>query len=163
MVNGQSTVNNWTFDTHLTLEYQLDKLTVSLNGGLDYRLANSRRENFQRINAFDYEYGTTLRYTIPWITVDLATDLKMFSRRGYYSDLMNDDHLVWNAELSRSFLKGKLTAKLQAFDLLHQLSNTQYTVNAQGRTETWQNCIPRYLMCTLAYKFTRQPKKNKDN
>ena len=163
MVNAQSTVNNWTFDTHLTLEYQLDKLTVSLNGGLDYRLANSRRENFQRINAFDYEYGTTLRYTIPWITVDLATDLKMFSRRGYYSDLMNDDHLVWNAELSRSFLKGKLTAKLQAFDLLHQLSNTQYTVNAQGRTETWQNCIPRYLMCTLAYKFTRQPKKNKDN
>ena len=82
----------------------------------------------------------------------------MFSRRGYYSAMMNDDHLVWNAELTRAFFNGKLTAKLQAFDLLHQLSSTQYNVNAQGRTETWQNCIPRYLMFTLAYKFTQKPK-----
>jgi hypothetical protein len=77
----------------------------------------------------------------------------MFSKRGYYSELMNTDDLVWNAELSRSFLKDKLTLKLQAFDLLHQLSKVQYSVNAQGRTEIWNNCIPRYLMMTIGYRF----------
>ena len=46
-----------------------------------------------------------------------------------------------------------------AFDILHQLSSTQYSVNAQGRTETWRNCIPRYAMLTLAYKFQKMPKK----
>ena len=153
-----STVNNWTFGEHLRLEYQKDKLTVTVSGNLDYRLSYSDRRNFQRINAFDFDYGTTLRYTIPWLDLNLATDLRMFSRRGYYSAMMNDDHLVWNAELTRAFFNGKLTAKLQAFDLLHQLSSTQYNVNAQGRTETWQNCIPRYLMFTLAYKFTQKPK-----
>ena len=83
----------------------------------------------------------------------------MFSRRGYQSEMMNTDDLVWNAELSRSLLKEKLTLKLTAFDLLHQLSNKQYSVNAQGRTETWTNCIPRYVMLSVAYKFTHTPTK----
>jgi hypothetical protein len=48
-----------------------------------------------------------------------------------------------------------------AFDILHQLSSTQYSVNAQGRTETWHNCIPRYALLTLAYKFQKMPKKKK--
>ena len=43
--------------------------------------------------------------------------------------------------------------------LLHQLSNTQYTVNAYGRTETWQNVLGRYAMLSVSYKFNKQPKK----
>ena len=155
----KSTVHNLTLSETLKLEYQKDKLTASVSGHLDYRMARSQRESFQRINAFDYDYGMTFNYTIPLLKLDVATDLRMFSRRGYYSAMMNDDHLVWNAQLSHTFLKGKMTARLQAFDLLHQLSNTQYSVNAQGRTETWQQCIPRYVMLSLAYKFTQKPKK----
>ena len=83
----------------------------------------------------------------------------MYSRRGYQSDMMNTDDLVWNAELSRSLFKEKLTLKLTAFDLLHQLSSKQYSVNAQGRTETWVNCIPRYVLLTMTYRFNKKPKK----
>ena len=79
----------------------------------------------------------------------------MFSRRGYQSELMNTDDQVWNAELSRTMFSEKLTLKLTAFDLLHQLSNKQYSVNAQGRTESWNNCIPRYVMLTVAWKFNK--------
>ena len=50
-----------------------------------------------------------------------------------------------------------VTLKLTAFDLLHRLSNKQYSINAQGRTETWNNCIPRYLMLSVAYKFNAKP------
>jgi hypothetical protein len=66
---------------------------------------------------------------------------------------MNDDHLVWNAQLSHTFTRQRLTAKLVAFDLLHQLSTTQYSVNAQGRTETWNNSLPRYMMLSLMKVF----------
>ena len=44
-------------------------------------------------------------------------------------------------------------------DLLHQLSNTTYEVNAQGRTETWYRVIPNYVMLSAAYRFNKQPKK----
>ena len=154
----RSTVHNWTLTDHLKLEYQLDKLTASVSGNVAWRRSTSTRQDFQRINAFDFDYGLAVNYTIPWLKTTLATDLRMFSRRGYYSNLMNDDHLVWNAQLSRSLLKQRLTLKLTAFDLLHQLSSTQYAVNAQGRTETWNNCIPRYVMLTLSYKLSHKPK-----
>ena len=155
----RSTVHNLTLSDHLGLTYQRDEFTASVSGNIAYRRSTSSREGFQRINAFDFDYGLTLNYTVPLVDVTVGTDLRMFSRRGYYSDMMNDNHLIWNAQLSRSFIKGRLTAKLQAFDLLHQLSDTEYAVNAQGRTETWHKCIPRYVMLSLAYKFTRKPKK----
>jgi hypothetical protein len=84
----------------------------------------------------------------------------MFSRRGYSDSSMNTDDLVWNASLSRSFMKGKLTARLEGFDILGQLSNTRFSVNAQGRTEQWRNSLSSYAMLHLIYKFSVMPKKN---
>ena len=153
-----STVNNWTLHERLGVEYQKDALTFGIRGEISWRNSTGNRQNFERISAFDYNYGGHLRYTIPWVKISLGTDLRMFSRRGYQSSMMNTDDLVWNAELSRSLFKEKITMKLTAFDLLHQLSNKQYSVNAQGRTETWNNCIPRYIMFSLMYKFNKQPK-----
>lgn len=72
---------------------------------------------------------------------------------------MNRDELVWNASVSRPFMKGKLVVKLDAFDVLNQLSATRYFVNGQGRTETWQLTMPRYAMLRVAYKFNKNPKK----
>ena len=92
------------------------------------------------------------------LNTDLSTDFNVFSRRGYGSAEMNTDDPVWNAQLSRSFLKGCLVAKLTAYDILHQLSTKSYSINAQGRTETRYNCIPRYFMFSLAYKFTQKAK-----
>ena len=154
-----STVNNWVLHNQLQLRYQKDELTATVSGNISWRNSTGDRRNFTALNAFNFDYGAALIYTIPRVKLSLATDIRMYSRRGYYSDMMNDNHLVWNAQLSRSFFKQQLTAKLQAFDLLHQLSSTQYEVNAQGRTETWHNCIPRYVMLTLQYKFTKMPKK----
>ena len=153
-----STVNNWTISEDMALEYQKDKLTASVMGNVSWRRSTGNRQNFESISAFDYVYGGRLMYTIPWVKISVATDLKMFSRRGYSSSMMNTDDLVWNAELSRPLMKERMTLKLTAFDLLHQLSSKQYTVNAQGRTETWNNCIPRYVMLTMSYKFSRKPK-----
>ena len=156
---AKSTVHNWTLHERLGLEYQRDKLTAGISAEVDWRRATSTRENFENISAFDFNYGGHVRYTIPGLKLYVGTDIRMYSRRGYQSEMMNTDDLVWNAELSRSFLKEKLTTKLTAFDLLHQLSSKQYSVNAQGRTETWVNCIPRYVMLSVAYRFTQKPKK----
>ena len=71
---------------------------------------------------------------------------------------MNTDDLVWNAQLTYPLAKGKIIAKLQAFDILHQLSNKSYSVNAQGRTEIWYNSIPRYAILSFAFKLNRNKK-----
>ncbi len=67
--------------------------------------------------------------------------------------------LVCNAYLSQSFCKGKLSAKLEAYDLFQQLKSVSYNVNGQGKTETRFNTIPHYVMLHLMYKLNIRGKK----
>ena len=143
---------------YLKLSFQKGDLSLALVADAQWRNSTSNRDNFQTLNAYDYNYGMTLSYKLP-LGIQLATDLKQYSRRGYGDKSMNTDDLVWNASLTRSFCKGRLTLTAEGFDLLHQLSNTTYTVNAQGRTEVWRNTIPNYMMMHVAYKLTKSPKK----
>ena len=85
----------------------------------------------------------------------------MYSRRGYGSRDLNTDDFVLNASLSQPFWKGKLILRVEAFDLLHQLSATHYEVNALGRTETWYRTLPRYVMFHVVYHWNRNPKRNR--
>ena len=85
----------------------------------------------------------------------------MYSRRGYGSSLLNTDDFVLNASLSQPFWKGKLILRLEAFDLLHQLSSTRYEVNALGRTEMWYRTLPRYVMFHVVYHWSRTPKRDR--
>ena len=72
---------------------------------------------------------------------------------------MNTNEVVWNAKLNRSFFKGKLVATIEGYDILGQRSNRRYTLNSQGRTESYSNLIPSFGMVTLSYKFLKSPKK----
>ena len=52
---------------------------------------------------------------------------------------------------------------LDGFDLLGQLKSINRTLNAQGRTETWQSTPPRYLLLHVQWKFNKNPKFNEKN
>jgi hypothetical protein len=77
----------------------------------------------------------------------------MYSNKGFADSRMNIDRLLWNAQLTYPFCKGKLLAKLICSDILGQRTNVDYVANAQGRVETWKNSIGRYLIGTLQWKF----------
>lgn len=147
-----SKVNNLLLKERAGFTYQKGDLTLGVSGQLAWRRVSSKRVGFETISAFDYDWGASLVVQLP-LGIGLSSDLRMFSRRGYATDLLNGDHLVWNAQLTRSFLDDRLTAKLQACDLLQQRSNVDYEVNAQGRTEVWYNSLPRYVMFSLAWRF----------
>ncbi len=154
-----SKVDNVNLSATAKLNYKLGDLSTGIIGKVASRHSRGNLDIVRPIDAVDFQYGWNATYTVPVLKLTVATDINMYSRRGYETAMMNTDELVWNAQLSRSFLKGALTAKLQAYDLLQQLSAVRYSVNAQGRTETWYNCIPRYVMFSLAYRFTQKPKK----
>lgn len=155
----RSIVNNWEFGDELKVNYRLnDNYEFTFHTGGKYYLINSERVGFEKIKASDYNIGLNAQIVLPW-ELQLTTDMTMFARRGYQQTEMNTTDWIWNVQLVRTFLKGHLTAKLQGFDLLQQLSNTRYVINSQGRTESWNNSIPRYVMLSLAWKFNINPKK----
>ena len=50
---------------------------------------------------------------------------------------------------------------VNAYDLLHQISNVYYNVTATGRISTYSNALPSYVIATVQFRFNRQPKNKK--
>ena len=91
--------------------------------------------------------------TAPWGT-QLSTGMNMNSRRGYNDASMNTNELIWNAQISQSFLKSKaLTLSFQMYDILHRQSNFSRAISAMSRTDTEYNAITSYAMLHVIYRL----------
>lgn len=156
----RSVVNNWQLEDEVKLNFRPnDRMEFALLASATYYYIHSRRNGFNNVHAGDYKVGLTTEFQLPW-SIAFGSDMTLYARRGYYESMMNTTDWVWNAHLSRSLMKGALVVKLTGFDLLHQLTNTRYEMNAQGRTEVWYNSLPRYMMLSLAWKFNISPKRS---
>jgi len=155
----ENEVNTLTMSDNTYIQYQKGDLNIRATGDIAWRHSEGRMRDFKTLNALDYQYGLSARYTLPNIKTTLTADGTMYCRRGYGSSMLNTDDFVVNASVSQPFLQGKLIARLEAFDLLHNLSPIQYEVNAQGRTETWYRSLPHYAMLHLVYHWNKNPKK----
>lgn len=160
--NGQrSSVRNLSVGETLRFDYRYGQVHVGAQARASYTRATSRRADFATINCVDFDYGLTLTAPLVW-DIELATDLTLFSRQGYDDASMNDNCLVWNASLSRSFGRKKdWTLRADGFDILRQLSSVRRTLTAQGRTETWYNTVPSYFMVRLMYRIHVLPKRDR--
>ena len=152
-------VNTLTLSDNAYIQFQKGNLNVRVTGDVAWRHSEGRMRDFKSLNALDFNYGLSARYTLPILKTTVTTDATMFSRCGYGTSMLNTDDFILNASVSQPFMKGKLIARIEAFDLLHNLSSSQYEVNAQGRTETWYRSLPHYAMLHLVYHWNRNPKR----
>ena len=164
MLEGQTessvnTLNTFGLNSGANIRFNRKTLNVRTVGHINWWRSDSKMQNFTTINAIDFEYGVEATYTLPSTKTTLSADGTMFSRRGYGSSNHHTDEFVMNASVSQPFFKGKLIASIEAFDLWHQLSATQYNINAQGRVVTWYRSLPHYVMAHLVYHFSNPKKK----
>ena len=143
----------------LMFNYRSDNFDVSLNGFVRYSNSKSSVQPEDEMNVFDFSYGPSMNYTLPWYNIKLSTNLSMSSRRGYSDPEANTDELIWNAQLSASFLaRNALTLSVQIYDILQQQSNISRVVDALSRRDTETNAIYNYVMFNLSYKFNNTGK-----
>ena len=160
-----NTINTLTLNSGVNIRYNYKTLNVRVVASIDWRHSEGRMYDFSTLNALDFSYGLEASYTTPALCgkkvggLTLAADATMFSRRGYGTSEINRNDFVVNASISQSFLSGKLILRLDGFDLLHQLSPTDYVINAQGRTVTTYRSLPHYLMLHAVWHFNKNPKK----
>ena len=160
MSSGETNrVTNTSFTFSPNVRYQKEKLTFTLKADGTWRhFRRSIEVEGLSVDMYDYSYGFNANYKLPWnFTVD--TDLQMHSRRGYADSQMNDNRLYWDATLTKSWKQGRWVAKVKGYDLLGQVNQWQYYVNSNGRYETWTNNMRRYVLFSLAYRFSLTPKK----
>lgn len=126
---------------------------VELDGDVNYSHARNKLQASGNLDTWTFSYGGSMSLTAPWGT-SIATDIHNRSRRGYNDQSMNTNELLWNAQISQTFLKGKnLTVMLQFYDILNQQSNFSRALSAMSRTDTWYNSINSYAMLHVVYRF----------
>ena len=130
----------------LSASYRNDWFEFELNGSLNYTYRRSELQSNNNLDTWQFSYGAMTGITAPW-GMQLTTNINMQSRRGYSDESMNTNELIWNAQLSQSFLKGNaLTLSLQFYDILQQQSTVSSILNAMQRSDTEYNAITSYAM-----------------
>ena len=153
-----SVMTYWTTED-LALSYKLGKESkVGVRGYVGYGHSASSRADFTSVNLWDFNYGLTSQLALPW-HMQLVSDLTLYCHRGYANAGSNTNDLVWNARISKTIPKLGLTLALDGFDILGNLSNISQVLNSQGRTETYRNSLPRYVMLHAIYRLNIKPKK----
>jgi len=154
---ARSVVRNDNITGNFSISYKLKNGTrFGVGTRPNWQHATSPRPDFATISAFNTALFASIDFYLPW-QIEGSTSLESNFRRGYEDSALNTTEWIWNASVQKSILDGALTFKLTAVDILGQLSNVNYYVNAQGRTETWTNNLPRYAMLTVAYRFNFTP------
>lgn len=149
----KSTTKTLALGENLSISYRNDWLEASLNGNINYNHNENNVLANSRLNTYTFSYGAEVNIKAPWGT-NLSTDLSMNSRRGYSQSNMNTNELLWNAQLSQSFLKGKaLTVALEWNDILQEQSNISRTINAMMSSDSRYNAIYSYGMIRVIYKL----------
>ena len=137
----------------LSASYRNEWFEFEINGSLNYTYRRSELQSNNNLDTWQFSYGAMTGVTAPWGT-QLTTNINMQSRRGYTDESMNTNELIWNAQLSQSFLKGNaLTLSLQFYDILHQQSTVSSILNAMQRSDTEYNAITSYAMVHVIYRL----------
>ena len=149
----KSVTTSTTVSERLAASYRNDWFEIELNGSVNYNHNRSELQANNNLDTWQFTYGGMIGLTAPWGT-SLTTNMNMQSRRGYSDASMNTNELIWNAQISQSFLKGKpLTISLQLYDILHEQSNISRAITASMSRDTEYNAITSYGMLHVIYRL----------
>ena len=143
-----------TLSERLSGTYQNEWLEITLQGSLNYNRARNSLQPSANRDTYIFSYGPSTNISLPWWNVKLSTNIGMNSRRGFSDPEFNTDELIWNAQVSKSFLaQNAATVSIQFYDLLGQQSNVSRVINATMRSDTQYNTVNSYFMVHFIYKL----------
>ncbi|MDE6085375.1 MAG: hypothetical protein K2G40_03105, partial [Muribaculaceae bacterium] len=145
---------------NLKIQYKWGKNSITTFADINYGHYTSDDTGFNDFSSWTNQYGaaTTIHLLADW---NITSDITLMTRRGFSDARLNTSEWVWNARVSKSIMNGSITFAVDAYDLLHQLSNITYTVNAQARTEVRSNVVPAYVLFHMQLRFNHNPKQQK--
>jgi len=148
--NTTKTVN---LNERLTFGYRNDWLEISLDGNVNYQHSRNELQPNANLDTWQFNYGGQFLVRLP-LDFEVSMNLHERSRRGYNDSSMNTNELLWNGQVSKSFLKNKsLVVALNFYDLLRQQSNYERWINATGRSDTRYNSVNSYAMLHVRYRL----------
>ena len=149
----KNTTRTTNLNQRLNVSFRNDWLEVTLDGNVNYQHSRNELQPTADLDTWRFSYGGQVMVRLPY-DFEISTNLHENSRRGYNDPSSNTNELIWNGQVSKTFLKTKtLVVALNFYDVLAQQSNYERWVNATGRSDTRYNSINTYAMLHVRYRL----------
>ncbi|MBO7045424.1 MAG: TonB-dependent receptor [Prevotella sp.] len=149
----KNTTRSTNISERLNLSYRNDWIEVTLDGWCNYQHSRNELQPTANLDTWQFNYGGQVIFRAPF-GLEISTNIHENSRRGYNDPSSNTNELIWNGQISQTFLKSKtLVVALNFYDLLQQQSNYNRWIGATGRSDTRYNGINSYAMLHVRYRL----------
>jgi hypothetical protein len=149
----KNTTRSINVSERLNLSYRNDWLEITLDGWCNYQHTRNELQPTADLDTWQFNYGGQFLVRLP-LDIEVSSNIHERCRRGYNDPSSNTNELLWNGQVSKTFLKDKsLIVALNFYDLLGQQSNYERWVSATGRSDTRYNSINSYAMLHVRYRL----------
>ena len=149
----KNTTHSVNLTERLNFSFRNDWLEVTLDGWCNYQHTRNELQPTANLDTWQFNYGGQMLLRLPY-GIEVSTNLHENCRRGYNDPSSNTNELIWNGQVTKSFLKSKsLVVSLNFYDILAQQSNYSRWISATGRSDTRYNSINSYAMLHVRYRL----------
>lgn len=137
----------------LTLSYSNDWYYGQFRSVINYSNTHYSLENLKSRSSFNYKLSYNTQFTLPK-SFSLSSDIQWMTNRGL-SEGYNKDEVLWNIEISKSFLKdNRWQIFLIANDILQQRLNISRYAGSNYLSDSETNTLTGYFLLGFKYKMS---------
>lgn len=153
-INEQkNTSRNLNLSERAGIDFRSDIIDLGINGNFRYNQARNSLQKENNQTTLNYGVGGYTTIYLPWDT-KLESDINWSANAGY-GEGFEQKEILWNASLSKSFLKNNQgTLRLKIYDILQQRSNISRSITASYIQDSEYNTLSSYFMVHFIYRFS---------
>ena len=140
----------------LTLSYDKDWLKASMFAKIDADRLRFSASPEQNTTLWNNNFGLQAEATVGQFVFE--TNLTEYTRRGYATQSMNRDMLLWNAAVTWKILKNKARLKLEFEDILNKQDDFWSERSAYQHSTSWQDFRHHYVNISFTYHLDAKKK-----
>lgn len=137
------------------IAYRTEKVNVELRGRYSMQHTQATIATANKLGT-THQFGisSNVLFRLPY-DFTLTSDFNYTGRRGYSASLTRNQS-IWNAQISRSFLKEKkLNAYIKVFDILRQRSAISRSIGGDSYTDRETTVLGQYFLIGLNLRGNR--------
>lgn len=150
---ARNTNKNITLSERASIDFRSSLLDIGLNGNIRYNRVRNSLQAENDLNTLNYSVGGYTTLYLP-LGIKVESDVTWSANSGY-GDGFKLNETLWNASLSKSFLKNNQgTLRVKIYDILRQRSNISRSITANYTQDAEYNTLGSYFMVHFIYRFS---------
>ena len=153
-VNGEKNRSkNLNLSERAGIDFRSSLMDIGVNGNIRYNSNINSLQAQNNLRTFNYSVGGYTTLYLPW-NIKVESDINWSTNSGY-ADGFELNEVLWNASVSKSFLKNNQgTLRFKIYDILQQRSNISRNVTASRISDSEYNTLSSYFMFHFIYRFS---------